>query len=103
MPKNELKLTLMADSTTIGYRSSYLQTGARAYVRVQGTGPVIDGTHSINAGMTHDMCVFVSDFSAFSVTDDANVVDVTCQIAEDVAWSSGQSQVLTLTNLLSAL
>jgi hypothetical protein len=104
LPKNELKLTLEADSTGIAVRSNYLQTGARAYVRVIGTGPVIDAGHSVNAGMTHDMACFVSDMAEFSDSDGVYAVEYTLQVAEDTAWGTGgTAQKLTLTNLLSTL
>lgn len=101
--KNELKFTLQANSAGIAVRGNYLETGSRAYVRVNGAGPVIDSGHSINATFQHDMAVFCSDMAEFSDVDGVYAVEYTFQVAEDSAWSSGQSQVLTLTNLLSAL
>lgn len=101
--KHELKVTLQANSTGIAIKGNYLETGTRAYVRVSGTGPVIDGAHSVSAAMIHDMAVFVSDMAEFSDQDGVYAVEYTLQVAEDTAWSSGTAQILTLTNLLSAL
>lgn len=103
VPKNDLKITLEADSTAIAMRGGYLQTGTRCYVRVQGTGPVIDAGHSVNAGMTHDMACFVSDMAEFSDVDGVYAVEYSLVVAEDTGWSPGTAQKLTLTNLISAL
>ena len=101
--KNELKLTLQANSVGIAIKGNYLETGTRAYVRVQGTGPIIDGAHTINAAFQHDMAVFVADMAEFSDTDGVYAVEYTLAIAEDSAWATGTAQILTLTNLLQTL
>lgn len=101
--KHELTLTLQANSTAIAFKGSYLETGSRAYVRVQGTGGSIDGAHSINATMTHDMACFVADMKEFSVEDDVYAVEYTLIVGEDSAWGTGTAQKMTLTNLVSAL
>lgn len=104
LPKNELKLTLQANSTGIAVRGNYLQTGTRAYVRVSGVGATIDTPNSIKAAMTHDMAVFVSDMAEFSDVDGVYAVEYTLQVAEDMAWTqAGMSQKLLLTNLLAGL
>lgn len=104
MPKNELKLTLEATAAAIGYIATYLRTGARAYLRVQGTGPTCDATHSINFGMTHDLCAFLTSVADFSDVDGAYAFELTFAVAEDLTWgASGQAQKLTLTNLLGTL
>jgi hypothetical protein len=101
--KHELTLTLQANSAGIAVRGNYLQTGARCYVRVQGTGQIIDGTNSISATMAHDMACFVSDMKEFGPTEDVYSVTYTLQVAEDTAWNSGEAQKMTLTNLVAAL
>lgn len=105
--KNELKITLQANTAGIAVKSNYLETGTRAYVRVDGMGPVIDAGHSVNAEMKHDMVVFVSEMAEFEDQDGVYSVTYTMQVAEDTAWTegaaTGTAQVLTLTNLLSAL
>lgn len=103
MPKNELKLTLEADSTAIAIRGNYLQTGTRCYVRVAGVGPVIDSGHSVNAAMTHDLACFVADMAEFTDVDGTFAMEYTLVVAEDTTWGGGTAQKLTLTNLLSAL
>lgn len=101
--KHEVTLTVQANATGIGLKSAYLEVGARCYIRVQGTGAVIDGAHSVNAGMTHDMACFVTNMAEFGPEEDVYAVQYTLQVAEDSAWGSGTAQIMTLTNLLSAL
>ena len=106
VPKNELKIKLQANSTAIAVRANYLQTGSRAYVRVDGQGATIDGGNAIKAEFKHDMAVFCSDVQEFSDVDGVYAVEYTFQLAEDTGWSAlagGTAQKLTLTNLLSAL
>jgi hypothetical protein len=99
--KNELKLLVEANSTNIGLRGSYLQTGTRCYVRVDVQGPVIDQTNSINAELKHDMACFVTSMAEFSDSDGVYAVEYTLAVAEDTSW--GNAQKLTLTNLITAL
>jgi hypothetical protein len=101
--KHELKIMLQANSTGIAIKGNYLETGTRAYVRVAGVGPVIDAVHTVSAGMTHDMAVFVSDMAEFSDQDGVYAVEYTLQVGEDSAWSTGTAQIMTLTSLLAAL
>lgn len=101
--KNELKLTLQANSTGIAIRGNYLETGTKCYVRVAGVGPTIDGVHSVTAAFTHDMAVFVSNMAEFGDVDAVLGVEYTLEVAADSAWGSGTAQILTFTNLLSAL
>lgn len=103
LPKNELKVLLQANSTAIAIRANYLQTGTRAYVRVDGQGPTIDTPNSVKAAMRHDMAVFVSEMAEFSDSDGVYAVEYTLQVAEDLAWASGIAQKLLFTNLLSGL
>jgi hypothetical protein len=101
--KNELKLLVEANSTNIALRGTYLQVGARCYVRVNVQGPVIDSPNSINATLQHDMACFVTNMAEFSDSDGVYAVEYTLAIAEDTAWGTGQAQKLTLTNLITAL
>ncbi len=48
--KNELKITVQANSTGIAFRSSYLENGARAYVRVNGQGQLIENDQTVGVG-----------------------------------------------------
>ena len=107
MPKNEFKLTLHASSAAIGYISTYLRSAAKAYFRVDAQGPVIDAGHSVNAEMKHDFVAFMSDVADLSDVDGVYAFETTWQIAEDTAWTggntSGTSQIITYTNLLATL
>ena len=56
------------------------------------------------AAMTHDMACFVANMAEFSDEEGAYAVQYTLHVAEDSAWgASGTAQIMTLTNLLSAL
>lgn len=101
--KNELKIKLQANSTAIAIKGTYLETGTRCYIRVDGVGPTIDVAHSVTAEFKHDMVCFVSDMAEFGDEDGVYAVEYTLQVAEDSAWSTGTAQILTLTNLLQAL
>lgn len=101
--KHELTLTLQANSAAIAFKGTYLETGARCYVRVSGQGPIVDATNSIHASMQHDMACFVSNMAEFSDEEGVYAVQYTLTVAEDSAWSTGQAQIMTLTNLVSAL
>lgn len=103
-PKNELKITLQANSTGIAVRGNYLQTGTRCYVRVSAVGPTIASGPTVTALFQHDMACFVSDMAELSDVDGVYAVEYTLQVAEDMAWTqAGTAQRLTLTNLLSGL
>lgn len=101
--KHELTLMLQANSAGIAIKGNYLETGARCYVRVNLTGPIIDAVHTVNASMQHDLACFVTDVKEFSIEDQVFAVTYTLAVAEDSAWNSGTAQKMTLTNLLSAL
>lgn len=101
--KHEFAITLQANSTGVAIKGNYLETGDRAYVRVDVQGPLIDAGNSIHASMQHDMACFVSGMDEFSDEDGVYAVKYTLQVAEDSAWSSGTAQKMTLTNLLNGL
>lgn len=103
MPKYEIKIKFAASSTVFGYKTTYLNTGARAYLRCDLQGPTIDVPNSVKTEMKHDLCLFMTDWQDLSDVDGAYAIDTTWVVAEDTAWGSGQSQQLTLTNLLTAL
>lgn len=103
LPKNELKLTLEADSTALALIATYLRTGARAYIRVSGQGPVADSANNVNFAMTHDLCCFLTGVGDFSDVDGAYAYELTFSVAEDLSWSGGRAQQITLTNLLATL
>ena len=64
---------------------------------------IIQEANSVNATMTHDMVLFVSDVSELSDTDGVYAVEYTLQVAEDTAWGTGTAQKLTFTNLIQDL
>ena len=98
-----LTLKLEASSAAIGYKSSYLATGDRAYIRVDLQGPLIDSGNSIHAEFKHDMAVFVTGMKEFEDVDGVYAVEYELKVAEDTAWSTGQAQKVTLTTLLAAI
>ena len=98
-----LTLKLEASSAAIGYKSTYLTTGARAYVRVDLQGPLIDSGNSIHAEFKHDMACFVTGMKEFEDVDGVYAVEYELKVAEDTAWSTGQAQKVTLTTLLAAI
>lgn len=102
-PKNELKITMQANSTGVGERANYLQTGTKAYIRVSIQGVELDVPNTEYALFQHDMAVYCSDMAEFSDVDGVYAVEYTFQIAEDDGWSSGTAQKLLIQNLLSAL
>jgi hypothetical protein len=103
MPKRELKISFHASSAAIAYKAAYLNTGAKAYIRCDLQGPLIDVTNSIHAEMKHDLVAYMTNFADFTSIDDALGYEATFEISEDTTWSSGTSQLLTFTNLLATL
>jgi hypothetical protein len=101
-PKLEVKLCLEADATGIGYLT-HLQAGDKLYMRVDAQGPTIDVPNSIKAEFKHDMCLLMTNTSMLEDKDGVYAIEWTFEVAEDTAWASGQAQVLTATNLLTAL
>lgn len=53
--------------------------------------------------MTHDMAIKFGKPTAFKDEQGIFALEWECVIVEDPAWNSGQAQLLTLTNLLTAL
>ena len=103
MPAHVLKITFHASSAAVGFIATYLRTGARAYIRVDGQGALADVANNIHFEMKHDMCCFMTDVADLSDVDGVYGFETTWVVAEDTAWGSGQAQQMTLTNLLSAL
>lgn len=48
--KHTLSLVLQANSTAIAFKGSYLETGQRAYVRVDGLGQMIENDQTVGVG-----------------------------------------------------
>jgi|SRR5581483_2243229 hypothetical protein len=104
MPKSTFKLLLAADANGMS-PLSYLQSGATVYLRVQAQGNQIasDGPGAINNTLQHDAAVKVGKPDPFSDSQGIYAIGYELTVAEDPAWSSGQSQLLTITNLITAL
>jgi hypothetical protein len=100
-PKNIFKMLLETDTQGMSVYSTYLQLGATAYVRVDAVGTIIEG--AIPYAMQHDMAVKVVKTSEMKDTQGIFCIEYECEIVEDTGWGSGKSQMLTLTNLLTAL
>lgn len=101
--KHTFTLKLEADSASIAYKSTYLATGARAYVRVDVQGPTIDGANSVKAAFKHDMACFVSGMKEFEDVDGVYAVEYELTVAEDTAWSTGKAQIFALTSLMASI
>ncbi|HET8908105.1 MAG TPA: hypothetical protein VFN11_14195, partial [Ktedonobacterales bacterium] len=48
--KHEVLLTVQANPTGVGFKANYLETGQRAYLRVNGTGPMIENDQTVGVG-----------------------------------------------------
>lgn len=99
-PKNTIKLLVEADSSGMGTYAS-LQAGSTVYIRFDAQGPIIEST--IHYAIQHDMAVKLTNVSEFKDEDGIFAIEYEGEICEDAAWSSGQSQTMTVTNLLTAL
>lgn len=100
VPKNSVKFYLEADSTGMGLYP-HLQAGDFLYVRFDAQGPIIETT--IHYSITHDMAIKLTNVSEFKDTEGIFGIEYEGVIAEDSSWASGQSQVLTVVNQLTAL
>jgi hypothetical protein len=101
-PKAIFKLKVEADATGMSLLTN-LQAGSTVYVRVQAQGLVIDQAHSVNNVFQHDMACKVGKPSTFADDQGVFAIEWEMTVVEDSAWNSGQSQSLTVTNLLSTL
>jgi hypothetical protein len=103
-PKSTIKIKMEADANGMA-PLSYLQSGATYYLRVQAQGAQIasDGPGAINSTITHDMAIKFGKPSTFSDDSGVFAIEWECTIVEDPSWNSGQSQTITVTNLIAAL
>jgi len=99
-PTCTFKMTLEADANGMT-PLSYMRTGVTYYLRVEAIGAEIDADNSVNNSFVHDMAIKIGKPDNFSDSDDIFAIAYTCTIVEDATW--GKSQMLTLTNLLTAL
>lgn len=101
-PTATVKVMLEADSQGMGLLTN-LQTGTTQFLRVQAIGSQIasDGPGAVYNTYQHDFAVKVGKPSTFQDKDGIFAIEWTMQIVEDAGW--GHSQLVTVTNLISAL
>lgn len=106
MPKATMKLKVEADANGMALLG-YLQSGVTYYLRVQAMGSTAiatDGPGNIFNTFTHDMAVKVGKPSTFADDQGVFAIEWELTIVEDPLWgASGQSQIVTVTNLIGAL
>lgn len=104
-PKATVKLLVEADAAGMALLG-YLQTGTTYYLRFDAQGNQIasDGPGSIKNEFKHDMAVKVSKPNPFKDDGGIFAIEWDLTVVEDPAWgASGQSQQVTVTNLITAL
>jgi hypothetical protein len=99
-PKNTFKILVESNAAGMAYLGN-LQNGDTLYVRVDALGTIIEG--SIHYEIIHDMAIKLTDVSDFKDEEGVFAIEYTGEICEDSSWGSGKSQVMTLTNTLTAL
>ena len=99
-PKNTVKIILEADSQGMGLLSS-VQSGSFLYLRVDAQGPIIEA--AIPYALQHDIAIKLTNVDPFSDDSGIFAIGFEGEVMEDSAWGSGQSQKLTITNVLTAL
>jgi hypothetical protein len=100
VPKNTVKVLLEADSQGMGLLTN-LQNGSTLYLRVDMVGTIIE--NAITYALQHDMACKIINMDKFTDKEGLFAVGYEMEIVEDAAWSSGQSQKLTITNQLTGL
>jgi len=99
-PKCTIKLKVEADAQGMGLLSE-MQAGSTYYLRVDAQGAEIDVPNTIYNEFQHDMAIKIGKPSTFGDDQGIFAIEWECTIVEDSTW--GHSQLLTLTNLLTAL
>ncbi len=101
-PKATVKLKVEADANGMALLG-YLQAGTTYFLQVDAQGAQIasDGPGAINAEFKHQMAIKVGKPSTFSDDQGVFAIEWECTVVEDATW--GHSQLLTVTNLLTAL
>lgn len=105
VPKTTIKLLLEANAEGMTTPLSALETGTTYYLRVVAQGPQIasDGPGAIYATFQHDMAVKFGKPTAFKDEQGVYALEWECTVVEDPAWGTGKSQMITVTNLITAL
>ncbi len=101
-PKTTGKIMLEANAEGMALLP-YLQAGTIMYLRCDLLGPEIDVPNSIYAEFRHDMAVKFGKPAAFKDEQGIFAIEWEYEVVEDPNWSSGQSHVIRVTNLLTAL
>lgn len=99
-PKCTIKLKEEANAEGMG-QLPYLQSGATLYMQVDAQGVTIDSGNNIKNEIKHQMAVKVGKPSTFSDDKGIFAIEWEMTIVEDSGW--GNSQIMTVTNLLSSL
>lgn len=103
-PTCTIKLLMEADAAGMA-PLSYLEAGTTYYLRVNAQGAQIasDGPGAVYNIFQHDMAIKFNKPSPFQDKDGIFALEWQCQIVEDPAWGTGKAQIITVTNLLTAL
>ena len=102
-PTTEFKMLLPADSFGLSQMQTYMESQATVYVRVDAQGATIDSGNSVVNEFMHDMAVKVGKPSALQDKSGIYAVEWPLNVVQDPAWGSGKAQVITVTNLITAL
>lgn len=94
-PSATLKMVVEHDASNGGTLYHYLRSGQRLFIRVQGTGDVIQGGTAYT--FRHDMCVEASAAPPFGDQDGVRTQEYTYTLVHDATW--GKSETLLLYNL----
>ncbi len=102
LPKTSGKIKMEADANGMT-PLSYLQSGATYYLEVDAQGAQIasDGPGAVNEEVKHQMAIKFGKPSPFSDDSGVFAIEYEFEVVEDSTW--GHSQILTVTNLLTAL
>lgn len=98
-PTASLKLLVEHDSANGGTLYSYLRSGQRLFVRVQGTGDTIQGGTAYT--FRHDMAVEASAAPPFGDTDGVRTQEYTYSLVHDASW--GKAETILIYNLQTGL
>lgn len=99
-PKVGGKLMVEADTQGMALLA-YLQANTTYYMRVQSVGPVIDGTHSLSAQITHDMAIKIIKPNPFKDQEGTFAMEWDFEVVEDATW--GHSHMFSVQNLATSL
>jgi len=105
VPKATIKLLLEANAEGMTIPLGALESGTTYYLRVTAQGPQIasDGPGAVYNTFQHDMAVKFGKPTAFKDEQGVYALEWECTVVEDAAWGSGKSQMVTVTNLITAL